>query len=65
MLQINDMSERELIIHLVDETQHIKETLDGHLEYHREQNSNYWKLFIGLVLTTMTAVSGLIIAIVN
>ena len=61
--KLGKMSERELIIFVIGETRHIKNKLDGHLTYHDKQDSRHWKLFLGLLLTTITVVSGVLIAV--
>ena len=57
------MSERELILFVIGEQRCIKKTLDGHLVYHAKQDDRHWKLFLGLLLTTITVVSGVLIAV--
>lgn len=61
--KLGNMSDRELIIFIIGEVRAIKKTQDGHLTYHDRQDSRHWKLFLGLLLTSITVVSGVLIAV--
>ena len=61
--KLGKMNSRELIIFLIGDVRAIKRTLDGHLAYHEKQDSRHWKLFLGLLLTSITVVSGVLVAV--
>jgi len=61
--KLGDMTERELIIFVIGETRSIKKTLCSHLTYHEKQDERHWKLFLGLLLTSITVVSGILVAV--
>lgn len=61
--KLGDMNERELILFIIGEQRSIKKTLDGHLVYHARQDDRHWKLFLGLLLTSITVIAGVLIAV--
>jgi len=61
--KLGKMSEHELILFVIGEQRSIKKTLEGHLVYHEKQDDRHWKLFLGLLLTTITVVGGVLIAV--
>ena len=61
--KLGDMSERELIVFVIGETRHISRKLDNHIDYHAKQDERHWKLFLGLLLTSITVISGVLIAV--
>ena len=61
--RLGDMSDRELIIFLIGDVRAIRNKLDGHINYHKDQNNWHRKLFLGLLLTSITVVSGVLIAV--
>lgn len=61
--RLGDMSDRELIIFLIGDVRAIKNKLDGHIDYHSKQDERHWKLFLGLLLTSITVISGVLVAV--
>ena len=61
--KLGEMSDRELILFVIGETRCISRKLDGHLTYHDKQDDRHWKLFLGLLLTSITVISGVLIAV--
>lgn len=61
--KLGDMSDRELIIFVIGETRAIRNKMDDHIEYHSKQDERHWKLFLGLLLTSITVVGGVLIAV--
>ena len=61
--RLGDMSDRELIIFLIGDVRAIKNKLDGHIDYHAKQDERHWKLFLGLLLTSITVIGGVLIAV--
>ena len=63
--RLGKMSDRELIIFLIGDVRHVSNKLDTHLVYHKEQDMRHWKVFVGLLLTTITIIGGVCIAVLT
>lgn len=61
--KLGNMSDRELIIFIIGEVRAIKKTQDGHLNYHDKQDSRHWKIFLALLITSITVTSSVLLAV--
>jgi hypothetical protein len=72
-MKIGNMTDRELIVWIVGEVRSNKKVLLGeirqnralisnHLSYHEKQGNRQWKLYLGLLLATISVSGSIIVA---